>query len=256
MFFADSVAVALAYFSPMPIFDIMGGIRLSEPDQILVGVMFNVQILGTLSWPVWAIAAGIAVAATKSPWSLAAEPSPSSRVTKPLWGLAVLQFAAGNRDLADRSAGAATGLRGGEALEGKRARRRGQLHGAISARRIPTDLGPTATRRLRRRDAGRERKSSLPLNGTKLSPGFVFSTSTNSNEDPARILRNAMPRGEDEDSKPFDEALSAIEKYIPANSLDEIERYDLQNLSNSDRIKVYLRNRIQTYLHSEENQNE
>jgi hypothetical protein len=55
MLFADAVALTLLSIVPLPIFSIMGGIRLTESEQVLLQVACNVRIAAILSLPVWAI---------------------------------------------------------------------------------------------------------------------------------------------------------------------------------------------------------
>ena len=68
--FADSVAALLALASPMPIFNVMGGIRHSAVDRVILDVLMNTQILGVISWPVWLVGA-LVILVRKSPWSVA-----------------------------------------------------------------------------------------------------------------------------------------------------------------------------------------
>jgi hypothetical protein len=87
MLFADSVALALLSISPRPIMSIMGGIRLSESEQVLHNVSFTVNVLGFLSLPIWLIGALIAVC---SKWHLAGvRDSPSHRTSRFVWIAAV-----------------------------------------------------------------------------------------------------------------------------------------------------------------------
>lgn len=53
MLFADAVALAVLYLTPLPIFDIMGGIRMSEAEWIIREMATAVAITGTLTFPVW-----------------------------------------------------------------------------------------------------------------------------------------------------------------------------------------------------------
>jgi hypothetical protein len=95
MFFADSVAVALAYVAPAPIFNVMGGVRMSDPDQLRASATFLVMTLGILSWPAWALIAEFVYAVAKNPWTLLAVPDASVRVSKSLWGLGCVLLVAG-----------------------------------------------------------------------------------------------------------------------------------------------------------------
>jgi hypothetical protein len=62
MLFADGVAMAVLLFTPLPIFDIMGGIRMTESEQLIRNTATSVAVLGVLSFPVWVIGLGISSA--------------------------------------------------------------------------------------------------------------------------------------------------------------------------------------------------
>lgn len=53
MLFADSVALSLLFIVPLPVVSLMGGIRLSESEQIIQQTAFMVGCWGGVSWPVW-----------------------------------------------------------------------------------------------------------------------------------------------------------------------------------------------------------
>jgi hypothetical protein len=55
MFFADTLLVIILAATPLPIVGIMGGIRLSEAEQVLFNVGWMLRVLGVLSWPIWLI---------------------------------------------------------------------------------------------------------------------------------------------------------------------------------------------------------
>lgn len=94
LFFADSVAILLAFASPMPIFNVMGGIRHSEVDRVVLDVLLNARFFAVVSWPVWLIGA-IVILVRQSPWSLSNVGPRSTRVSIPLWALATLLIVAG-----------------------------------------------------------------------------------------------------------------------------------------------------------------
>jgi hypothetical protein len=52
MTFANAVALALLFFLPVPLLSVMGGVRMSEGDRILLGAGWDVFTLGCLSLPV------------------------------------------------------------------------------------------------------------------------------------------------------------------------------------------------------------
>lgn len=88
MLFADTVALLILYFTPLPIFNIMGGIALSESEQMIQGVAFWVGCLGVPSWLVWfAGVCTLYMSETKwrPPQTVAAM---KGRVDSPLWLLA------------------------------------------------------------------------------------------------------------------------------------------------------------------------
>ena len=89
MLFADTVALLILYFTPLPIFNIMGGIALSESEQMIQLVAFWVGCLGVPLWLVWF--GGVCTQyASESKWKppqIAA--TPSGRVHRSLWLLAV-----------------------------------------------------------------------------------------------------------------------------------------------------------------------
>jgi hypothetical protein len=94
LLFADSLAVGILFLTPLPVFSIMGGIRLSESEQLIQGTAFLVGALGIVSWPVWAI--GTAVVATKRARSqspVATIPAVREGVSPTLWGLGIVSLA-------------------------------------------------------------------------------------------------------------------------------------------------------------------
>lgn len=56
MLFADAFALTALRFMPRPIVGIMGGIRHTEAEEVILGVTFLVGLLGILSIPLWVIA--------------------------------------------------------------------------------------------------------------------------------------------------------------------------------------------------------
>ncbi len=53
--FADLVAMAVFWLTPLPILSIMGGIRLTESEQIIQSTGFMVRFWGVVTLPVWLI---------------------------------------------------------------------------------------------------------------------------------------------------------------------------------------------------------
>jgi hypothetical protein len=82
MFFADSVALAVLYFTPLPIVQIMGGIPLSASEQIIQSAAFFVGCLGFVSWFVWcAFVIGVSRLANWQPPAIVGD----HRVSAALW---------------------------------------------------------------------------------------------------------------------------------------------------------------------------
>lgn len=55
MLFADTVALALIVLTPIPIIQIMGGIRLTESERLVQSTAFLIGIVGALTWLVWLV---------------------------------------------------------------------------------------------------------------------------------------------------------------------------------------------------------
>src|SRR5262249_3987320 len=55
MAFADAVALLAIYLMPKPLVDIMGGIRHTDSERLILALTFNVTCLGMLSGLVWLI---------------------------------------------------------------------------------------------------------------------------------------------------------------------------------------------------------
>jgi hypothetical protein len=94
LLFADSLVVVILFLTPLPVFSIMGGIRLSESEQVIQATAFFVGAIGILSWPIWLI--GTVVVATKaSPpqSSVATSTIDGQAMSLPMWGLGVVSLA-------------------------------------------------------------------------------------------------------------------------------------------------------------------
>jgi len=93
-FFADSLMVVILFLTPLPVFSIMGGIRLTESEQLLQTTAFLVGGIGILSWPIWLI--GTVVIASR-PFPNRSDLVPASSAhdypTKALWTLAIASLA-------------------------------------------------------------------------------------------------------------------------------------------------------------------
>ncbi len=88
MFFADSVAMLVLYFTPLPIFNIMGGIEKSKSDQLIESAAFVVGCLGIPSWFVWAIGLFF-IFESRSSWQPMTPTPDHGRVNPGLWALAI-----------------------------------------------------------------------------------------------------------------------------------------------------------------------
>lgn len=53
MLFADTLVLVVLYFAPLPIFNIMGGIRLSEAEAVISETSLLVGFFAAISWPLW-----------------------------------------------------------------------------------------------------------------------------------------------------------------------------------------------------------
>jgi hypothetical protein len=95
MLFADTLAVVILGMTPLPIVGIMGGIRLSESEQVLHNVGWAIRVLGTLTWPLWLIGACVVAARRQPAWSyVPADAGGSVRAARQLWIGAIAAVAA------------------------------------------------------------------------------------------------------------------------------------------------------------------
>jgi hypothetical protein len=94
MLFADAVAVTAIILTPRPVVGMMGGIRHSESEQVILNVTCAIQGWGILLLPVWLIGViCIAFLGRKKatpPWqSPNGDPDARRPVSKPVWAIAV-----------------------------------------------------------------------------------------------------------------------------------------------------------------------
>jgi len=68
MLFADGVVWGALNYVPVPIINLMGGIRHSPQDALLASAAFGVQALSMISAPVWMLGTLMAVSAFKPHW--------------------------------------------------------------------------------------------------------------------------------------------------------------------------------------------
>ncbi len=90
MLFADAVAVVLLQFLPVPLLDIMGGLRLSPSDRLLKSTVAAILQLGCWSFVVWVLLAIKARNRSELSWRVRSLPeAPPRRPGASLWALAL-----------------------------------------------------------------------------------------------------------------------------------------------------------------------
>ena len=94
MLFADGLALVLLYVAPLPVFSLMGGVRLTESESVLRNVAGTVFVLGLLCGPVWFLGSLVATRWLRRSDLPRGAPTPPGgvdpAVSKPLRALAVL----------------------------------------------------------------------------------------------------------------------------------------------------------------------
>ena len=55
--FGDAVAQIILLFTPLPIFNIMGGVRLTDSERLIQNVACGITFWGVLTLPVWFVGA-------------------------------------------------------------------------------------------------------------------------------------------------------------------------------------------------------
>jgi hypothetical protein len=93
MAFADAVALAAVLAMPKPIISVMGGVRLSESENVIQGATLLVLFFGFLSAPVWGIGGLIALATGKPVWQVPASTPATAPPGRGVWALAALSLA-------------------------------------------------------------------------------------------------------------------------------------------------------------------
>jgi hypothetical protein len=88
MTFADAAALAAVYMIPKPIVPIMGGVRLTDSENAVVGGTLLVACLGIFSAPIWGIGGLIAFFTEKPAWQVPANPAGPASASRGLWVLA------------------------------------------------------------------------------------------------------------------------------------------------------------------------
>ncbi|HZU36229.1 MAG TPA: hypothetical protein VFA18_09985 [Gemmataceae bacterium] len=82
----DAVVLLLIGLLPIPLIDVMAGIRLSEPDQVLQRAAQAVASFSWLTLPIWMLSTLIVYYVSKPAWAPHADAA-RSRTSRPLWGL-------------------------------------------------------------------------------------------------------------------------------------------------------------------------
>lgn len=89
LLFANTVALVALWVAPLPVFSIMGGIRLTESESVIQGVAFAVGFFGTILWPIWLIGTGVACGGGKRKLQFQIPSSESvGAVSRGLWAVA------------------------------------------------------------------------------------------------------------------------------------------------------------------------
>ncbi len=60
MLFADGVAIVMLFIAPLPVFTLMGGVRLTESEALILETAAWMILIGVLSGPVWLIGSIVA----------------------------------------------------------------------------------------------------------------------------------------------------------------------------------------------------
>jgi hypothetical protein len=92
MFFADSLALGILFFTPLPIFNVMGGIPHTESESVILDAALSVGFIGGVTWLIWLIGFFAVLTHNKAWTPLEVSTDNSAKVSKPLWGLAVLSL--------------------------------------------------------------------------------------------------------------------------------------------------------------------
>jgi hypothetical protein len=99
MLFADAVALTLLAIVPLPLFSIMGGIRLTQSEQVLLSVSCFVRFWAIVTLPVWFFGTASLFffrRQARGPWTPVAEFAERSQsVAWPAWVFAITLLVAG-----------------------------------------------------------------------------------------------------------------------------------------------------------------
>lgn len=247
MLFADSVALLLAYLSPWPIFNVMGGVRLSAPDAVVLNALLTVTIFGGISWFIW-FAAAIAVISKRQPtWGPVDRASSERRVSIPLWLAAGVSLLLGAALL---PLGQPEQQRGHYVQQQLKS---GNLDEAVQyvSRFEQDDFPPVwdPPPRLGYNEESPPIGAVLDAIERHNAPRWFTEIYVEKlSQDPSDILWDAAPHGAEADAAALKRALDLLEKYKPAASLDLDQRWNLEYFAKVAAIDNESRRRLNAYL--------
>lgn len=94
MLFADAVVIAVLGIAPLPVIDVMGGVRGPAREQLIGAIALNTGLLAILSAPIWILGSLISVAVFWPSWPVAIHPRPiRSRGLLIVAGVSIVAFA-------------------------------------------------------------------------------------------------------------------------------------------------------------------
>lgn len=88
MLFADTVAIGLVSAIDMQVFVLMGGVRMTDAENVLAGAKFLVLFFGVVSWPIWALGSLVVAQSHKTAWTWSGGDVPSvAPIGRSVWSL-------------------------------------------------------------------------------------------------------------------------------------------------------------------------
>ncbi len=93
MLFADALALAALQSVPLPVINVMGGVRVSESEAVLRNTALMVRVLGFCSLPLWLLCALLALAQSRPSWQTPPAQDLSARGGRGLWFLGLASLA-------------------------------------------------------------------------------------------------------------------------------------------------------------------
>lgn len=95
MLFADTLVQVILMFTPLPLFNIMGGIRLTEAESLILNTAFLVRFVGMLTLPIWVVGSLVVLAKSEPQWKpLSYNEGRCARTSRLLWTLAAVSLLA------------------------------------------------------------------------------------------------------------------------------------------------------------------